>query len=109
MVTTQRGIARFAGLILAGVGVAQLANPRLFTPLSRRAFPRRTRLYTYVNGVVLTWVGLGLRMPRTRGLATIVGVGYAAHVSGRATRTVRRNDRVRRYRAAAFTETEPLL
>ena len=107
MVTTPRGIARFAGLVLAAAGVAHLTNPRLFTPLSRRAFPRRTRLYTYVNGVALTSVGLGLRMARTRGLATIAGVGYAAHVSGRATRTARRSDRVRKY--AAFTETEPLL
>ena len=109
MVTTRRGISRFAGLVLAGAGVAHLPNPRLFTPLSRRAFPRRTQLYTYLNGVALTLVGLGLRMARTRGLATIVGVGYAAHVSGRASRATRRSHRVRTYRAAAFTETEPRL
>lgn len=77
-------VSRVAGVLLAGVGVAHLANPQLFTSLTRRALPRRTRRYVYLNGVAATAVGLGIRRPRTRALATIAGVGYAAHLSGRA-------------------------
>ncbi|BBZ27465.1 hypothetical protein MMAD_17600 [Mycolicibacterium madagascariense] len=104
----RRANARVAGLVLAAIGVAQLANPHLFDPLARRVFPRRTRLQTYVNGAVLTLVGLGIRLPRTRGLATIVGVGYAAHVSRRATRTARRAERTLGYRTSALGDASPL-
>lgn len=83
-------VPRLAGVILAGIGIAHLTNPHLFTPLTRRAFPRRTRRYVYLNGVAATAIGLGIRMPRTRVLATIAGVGYGAHLGGRVSSTDRR-------------------
>lgn len=89
-------VSRVAGVLLAGVGVAHLANPHLFTSLTRRAFPRQTRRYVYVNGVAATAIGLGIRGPRTRALATVAGVGYAAHLSGRVSSTSRRSALTRR-------------
>lgn len=103
------GVTRLAGAALAAVGVAHLANPRLFTPLTRRAFPRRTRLYTYANGVAATAIGIGIRNPRTRGSAMVMGVGYGAHLSGRAARTARRRDRAPRYHAAARLDPDSAL
>ena len=100
------GPARLAGSTLAGVGAAHLTNPRLFTPLTKRSYPRRTRRHTYLNGVAAVGVGLGIRMPRTRALATIVGVGYGAHLAGRAARTAHRAERVPRYHAAARLDPE---
>ncbi|MCP9272165.1 hypothetical protein [Mycolicibacterium arenosum] len=90
MASTGARLPRLAGVILAGVGVAHLTNPHLFTSLTRRAFPRRTRRYVYLNGVAATAIGLGIRAPRTRMLATIAGVGYGAHLGGRASSTARR-------------------
>jgi uncharacterized membrane protein len=87
MSTHRGGVARIAGLTLAGVGAAHFTNPRLFASLTPGRSPRQIRLHTYLNGAVGTAVGLGITHRRARPLATFVGIGYGARVLGNATRT----------------------
>lgn len=79
-------LARFGGLALAGMGVSHFTSPQLFEPITKPAFPRRTRAHVYTNGGIETALGLGLASRRTRGLAVIGAVGYLAYLGGNAVR-----------------------
>jgi uncharacterized membrane protein len=79
-------VARYIGLVLAGLGLAHFTNPTLFDPLTSQAFSNRTRQHTYVDGAVETALGLGLAGRRTRRLATVGSMGYLAYLG----RSVRR-------------------
>lgn len=77
---------KFAGLALAGIGVAHFTSPQLFEPITKPAFPRRTRQHIYTNGSIETALGLGLSAPKTRPLAVVGSIGYLAYLAGNAVR-----------------------
>ena len=79
-------LARFSGLALAGIGVAHFTSPRLFEPITRSAFPRKTRQHIYTNGGIETMLGLGFANRQTRSLATVGSIGYLAYLAGNAIR-----------------------
>lgn len=83
-------LARYAGLALAGAGVAHFTSPQLFEPITKPAFPRRTRQHVYTNGGIETMLGLGLSVRQTRGLATVASIGYLAYLGGNAVRTTQK-------------------
>ncbi|WP_102141198.1 hypothetical protein [Mycobacterium hubeiense] len=78
--------AKFAGLALAGVGLAHFTSPQMFEPITKPAFPRRTRQHIYTNGGIETALGLGLSARRTRPLAVVGTIGYLAYLAGNAAR-----------------------
>jgi uncharacterized membrane protein len=79
--------ARFAGLAVAGMGLAHFTSPQLFDEITKEAFPRNTRRHLYVNGGIETALGLGLNSRRTRA-ASIVGlIGYGAYLAGNVARS----------------------
>ena len=57
-------MAKFAGLALAGVGVAHFTSPQLFDDITRQAFPRDTRRHLYIDGGIETAIGLGFSRER---------------------------------------------
>jgi uncharacterized membrane protein len=79
-------IARFSGLALAGAGLAHFTSPRLFTPLTKSAFPRNTRQHLYTNGGIETVLGLGFSSRQTRSVATVGLISYLAYLGGNAVR-----------------------
>ena len=79
-------IARYAGLAIAGVGVAHFISPQLFEPITKSAFPRNTTQHLYINGGIETVLGLGLANRSTRGLATLGSIGYIAYLASNAVR-----------------------
>ena len=83
------GLPRYAGLAIAGIGLAHFANPRLFDPLTSQAFPQRTRQHTYIDGGVETALGLGLIAAPTRRFAIAGALGYLAYLVGNVVRTNR--------------------
>ena len=78
--------AKFAGLALAGVGVAHFTSPQLFDGLTRQAFPRDTRRHLYIDGGIETAIGLGLVSRKTRPLAVVGLIGYGAYLAGNVVR-----------------------
>lgn len=85
---TQRNhpLARFAGLGMAGVGLAHFTSPQLFESITEPAFPRGTRQHIYTNGGIETALGLGLSARRTRPVAIVGLIGYLAYLAGNAVR-----------------------
>lgn len=81
------GLARFTGLALAGVGLAHFTSPQLFEPITKPAFPRRTRQHVYTNGGIETMLGLAFSSRKTRSLAIIGSIGYVAYLGGNAIRS----------------------
>ncbi len=82
-------LAKAVGLSLAGVGLAHFANPGIFEPITKPAFPRRTRQHIYTNGGIETALGLGLISGRTRNAAIVGAIGYLAYLGGNAVRNNR--------------------
>jgi uncharacterized membrane protein len=78
--------ATWAGLGLAGVGVAHFVKPELFESVTVQAFPRNTRQYIYINGGIETAIGLGLASHKTRKLAVLGTLGYLAYLAGNVAR-----------------------
>ncbi len=78
---TRSRLARYAGLAIAGLGLAHFTNPNLFDPLTSQAFSKRTRQHTYVDGAVEAALGLGLAGRRTRRFAAMGTLGYLAYLS----------------------------
>ena len=76
----------YAGLALAGVGLAHFTSPTLFDSMTRQAFPRETRKHVYIDGGVETALGLGLVSRRTRKFALAGGIGYLAYLGANAAR-----------------------
>ncbi len=58
-------MAKFAGLALAGAGVAHFTSPQLFDDITRQAFPRDTRKHVYIDGGIETAIGLGFTSRKT--------------------------------------------
>ncbi|WP_231992184.1 hypothetical protein [Mycobacterium sp. ACS4331] len=85
----RRTLTKVLGLGLAGVGVAHFTSPNLFEPITKPAFPRRTRQHVYTNGGIETALGLGLISGRTRNAAIVGAIGYLAYLSGNAVRNNR--------------------
>lgn len=79
-------LARFSGLALAGVGLSHFTSPQLWEPISKPVFPRGTRQHIYTNGGIETMLGLGFSDRRTRSLAIVGLIGYAAYLLGTAIR-----------------------
>ncbi len=79
---------RFAGIVIAGVGVAHFADPRSLEPLTKLAFPRRTRLHVYVNGALETGIGILINRRPTRVAGTIALIGYSIYLAGNTARTI---------------------
>jgi uncharacterized membrane protein len=75
-------LARFSGLGLAGVGVSHFTSPQLWEPITKPAFPRRTRQHIYTNGGIETVLGLGFSSRKTRSLAIVGLIGYLAYLGG---------------------------
>ncbi len=73
-------LARYLGLVIAGLGLAHFTNPNLFDPLTSQAFSNRTRQHTYIDGAVEAALGLGLAGRRTRRLATLGSMGYLTYL-----------------------------
>jgi uncharacterized membrane protein len=82
-------LTRFAGLGLAGMGLSHFTSPMLWDPITKPAFPRRTRQHVYTNGGIETALGLGLVGRNTRNLAIVGGIGYLAYLGGNAIRSAR--------------------
>lgn len=85
-----RGNSRLAwlsGLALAGTGLSHFTSPRLWEPITRPIFPRRTRRHVYTNGGVETVLGLGFSARPTRSLAIVGLIGYLAYLAGNAMRS----------------------
>jgi uncharacterized membrane protein len=79
-------IARYAGLAIAGVGVAHFTSPQLFEQITKSAFPRNTTQHLYINGGIETLIGLGLANRSTRGLSAVGSIGYLAYLASNAVR-----------------------
>jgi uncharacterized membrane protein len=79
-------VAKFAGLALAGTGLAHFASPQLFESITKSAFPRNTRQNIYINGGIETALGLGLAASKTRRLAVVGAIGYLAYLAGNVVR-----------------------
>lgn len=79
-------MAKFAGLALAGVGVAHFTNPQLFDGMTKQAFPRDTRKHVCTDGGIETAIGLGFASRKTRPLAIIGLIGYGAYLAGNVVR-----------------------
>ena len=78
--------AKFAGLAVAGVGLAHFTSPQLFDGITKQAFPRDSRQHLYINGGIETALGLGLSSRKTRSLATVGTIGYVAYLAGNVAR-----------------------
>jgi uncharacterized membrane protein len=78
--------AKFAGLAIAGAGLAHFTSPQMFEPITKSAFPRNTRQHIYTNGGIETALGLGLSARQTRPLAVVGLIGYTAYLAGNAVR-----------------------
>ena len=72
-----RAWRKFAGLALAGAGVAHI---------TRQAFPRDTRKHVYIDRGIETAIGLGFTSRKTRPLAIIGLIGYGAYLAGNVVR-----------------------
>ena len=79
--------ARFAGLALAGTGLAHFANPKMFEPITVASFPNNTRRHVYTNGGLETAIGLALAARRTSRLGLAGLAGYAAYLAGSTVRS----------------------
>jgi len=73
--------ATFAGLALAGTGVAHFVRPELFEGITKAAFPTDTARFLKINGGLETALGLGVAIPKTRKLAVIGLVGYGVYLA----------------------------
>ncbi len=78
--------AKFAGLAVAGTGLAHFTSPQLFDGITKQAFPRNSRQHLYINGGIETALGLGLSSRKTRSLATVGTIGYVAYLAGNVAR-----------------------
>ena len=79
--------ARFAGLALAGTGLAHFANPKMFEPITVASFPNNTRRHVYTNGGLEKANVLALAARRTRRLGLAGLAGYAAYLAGSTVRS----------------------
>lgn len=77
-------IVRFYGFALAGAGLSHFATPQLWEPITKPLFPYRTRRHIYTNGGIETVLGVGLTNRKTRSLAVVGLIGYAAYLIGNA-------------------------
>ena len=78
--------AKFAGLAIAGVGLAHFTSPRLFDSVTKQAFPRNSRQHLYINGGIETALGLGFSARQTRSAAVVGTIGYLAYLAGNVAR-----------------------
>ncbi|TQR87799.1 hypothetical protein D8S82_04070 [Mycobacterium hodleri] len=78
--------ATFAGLALAGAGVAHFVRPELFEGITRSAFPNDTARFLKINGGLETALGLGVALPQTRKLAVVGLLGYGGYLAVNAIR-----------------------
>ncbi|MBP1818891.1 hypothetical protein [Mycobacterium sp. OAE908] len=86
MPKTDSRVAKFAGLMVAGIGLSHFTSPQLFEGITKTAFPRNTRQRVYIHGGVETALGLGLSSAKTRPLAAVGTIGYLAYLAGNAAR-----------------------
>ena len=86
MPKTDSRVAKFAGLVVAGIGLSHFTSPQLFDGITKTAFPRNTRQRVYIHGGVETALGLGLSSTKTRPLAAVGTIGYLAYLAGNAAR-----------------------
>lgn len=75
-------LAWLSGLALAGTGLSHFTSPRLWEPITKPIFPRRTREHIYTNGSVETMLGLGFSIRQTRSVAIVGLIGYGAYLVG---------------------------
>lgn len=73
--------ATLVGLSFAGAGIAHFVRPQLFEGITKSAFPRDTARHIKTNGGIETAIGVGLLVPKTRKLAVLGTVGYAAYLA----------------------------
>jgi len=78
--------AKFAGLIVAGLGLAHFTSPQLFDGITKQAFPRNSRQHLYINGGIETALGLGLSARQTRPLTIVGTIGYLSYLAGNVAR-----------------------
>ena len=78
--------AKFAGLAIAGVGLAHFTSPQLFDGVTKQAFPRNSRQHLYINGGIETALGLGFSARQTRSAAVVGTIGYLAYLAGNVAR-----------------------
>jgi uncharacterized membrane protein len=83
---TDSRVAKFAGLVVAGIGLSHFTSPQLLDGITKTAFPRNTRQRVYIHGGVETALGLGLSSTKTRPLAAVGTIGYLAYLAGNAAR-----------------------
>ncbi|AGB20897.1 hypothetical protein Mycsm_00445 [Mycobacterium sp. JS623] len=86
MPKTNSRLTKFAGLVVAGVGLSHFTSPQLFDGITKSAFPRNTRQRVYIHGGVETALGLGLSSAKTRPLAAVGTIGYLDYLAGNAAR-----------------------
>ncbi|WP_405484967.1 hypothetical protein [Nocardia sp. NBC_00511] len=81
--TPDSKLARIFGLGLAGSGAAHFTAPQAFDPLTKQAFPRSTRNWTYSNGFTELLLGLAIFFRRTRALGVIGLLAYVGFLGSR--------------------------
>lgn len=77
-------MARATGIALAATGGAHFVAPEIFEDLTTVAFPVDTDTWIKRNGATEIALGLGLLSRRTRKIAVVGLVAYAAHLGFRA-------------------------
>ena len=79
-------IARYGGLALAGMGLAHYAQPEVFEPITRIAFPDDVRQHLFINGGIETALGVALVNRPTRKIAVVGLLGYLGYLGVNAAR-----------------------
>ncbi|HKP42442.1 hypothetical protein [Mycobacterium sp.] len=79
--------AKFAGLAVAGFGLAHFTSPQLFDDLTKQAFPHNSRQHLYINGGIEAGLGVGLSVRQTRPLAVVGTIGYLVYLAGNVARS----------------------
>lgn len=72
----------FAGLAIAGIGLAHFAFPAYFEPINEMAFPAWARRYTYINGGIEAAMGVTLTSAAPRSVFKAFSVGYVCYLLG---------------------------
>lgn len=82
-------LGRIAALAIIATGLTHLIKPQAWEPLTKPAFPDRTRQHVYANGGMEAALGLGLLSNRTRKAALAGFLAYGAYLGANAFRNNR--------------------
>ncbi|MGH3863210.1 hypothetical protein [Actinokineospora sp.] len=76
-------MSRLLGLLIAAVGAAHFVAPKVFEPVSAKAFPEDTEQWIYRNGATEVVLGAAVAMKRTRKLGVLGLAVYGGWLGSR--------------------------